>query len=200
MARRAYHRARRRRIAGIGGDETSSVRARDSACRHVRTGARHDVPTRQSRKCRGGSSGPGAAVPRQRWTCRDWVHGQQRPRIGSDTQLQQAATLGPLLITGCSRVRHSDPGSAACLSPVRGRARRPRRSSVWECRRQPDLDVSNPLTYDGISAGAVQGRRPFPTPRGCRCSARGRCRRPRRFCSIRTSSTQTASEDHCLVR
>ena len=79
--------------------------------------------------------------------------------IGSDTQLQQAATLGPLLINGVvpefdtqtlgeqlAFLRFVEELGDLDVVPY------------GNPDGQPDLDVSKPLTYDGISAGAVQGQ------------------------------------------
>ena len=79
--------------------------------------------------------------------------------IGSDTQLQQAATLGPLLINGevadfdlqtlgeqLAFIRFVEELGDLDVVPF------------GNPDGQPDLDVGKPLTYDGISAGSVLGQ------------------------------------------
>jgi len=83
--------------------------------------------------------------------------------IGSDTQLQQAATLGPLLIDGVlpefdlqtlgeqlAFLRFIEELDDLDVVPI------------GNPDGQPDLDLSKPLTYDGISSGANRGQAFIP--------------------------------------
>ncbi|MBT8451312.1 MAG: hypothetical protein KJO40_05020 [Deltaproteobacteria bacterium] len=79
--------------------------------------------------------------------------------IGSDTQLQQAATLGPLLVDGViAEFDMQTLGEQLAFIRFVEELRDLDVVPFGNPDGQPDLDVSEPLTYDGISAGSVQGQ------------------------------------------
>ena len=79
--------------------------------------------------------------------------------IGSDTQLQQAATLGPLLVDGIlSESDLQTLGEQLAFIRLVKELGELDLVPFGNPDGQPDLDVSQALTYDGISAGSVLGQ------------------------------------------